>query len=391
MTINYSAAIDTSDIKIAFGDEVTWGTAPTIAFDQVRITGESLSEQKQRNRPQEIKPDGVVSHAITTQVGVEGAVNFALSAGTFDKFLAGALNSTWGADSAVSDATGDLEVTLANTITSTTINFTTELVPGQWFYMNGWDTAANNGWFRAVTVAAGVLTVFPATLVAEVSTGDTITINSSRITNGTAVTTHFIEKQLASNLFLKYAGCYVSQFQLSAAVGGFAEGSFNVMAKSELKGTTSSSTGAYNAATTGRVIDTVAGVANVVVDGAAISAPAQSLQLNITKQGARSQYAIGSPEAQGMGRGTIDLNGSLMLYFKDFTMYDLYKSEVDVNISFVLKDNAGRGYGVTIPAATLMNPSIVAGGPDSDVMAEFQLEGNPDSLGRILIVDRYVV
>ncbi len=390
MSTNYSAAIDTSDIKLAFADEVTWGTAPSVAFDQMRITGESLSEQKQRNRPQEIKPDGVVSHAITTQVGVEGAVNFALSAGTFDKFIAGALNSTWGADAAVSDATGDLAITAANTITYSAVDLAAELVVGQWFYMNGWDTAGNNGWFRLVSAGAGTATVFPATLTAEVSTGDTITIRSSRIVNGTTFNSHFLEKQLASNLFLKYAGCYVSQFQLSASVGNFVEGSFNVMAKSELKGTTTSSTGAYNAAPTGRVIDTVAGVANVVVDGAAISAPAQALQLNITKQGARSQYAIGSADAQGMGRGTIDLSGSLTLYFKDFTMYDLYKNETDVNVSFVLKDNAGRGYGVTIPAATLMNPSIVAGGPDSDVMAEFQLEGNPDASGRILIIDRYV-
>lgn len=391
MSTNYSAAIDTSDIKLAFADESVWGTAPASAFTQVRLTGESLSENKQRQRPQEIKPDGVVAHAITTQVGVEGALNFALSAGTFDKFIQGALNGTWGADVGISETTGDIVIADTNTITTTVLDLTTKFVVGQWFHMDGWDTAGNNDWFRVVSVSANTMDVYPSTLTAEVSTGDTIVIKSSRLVNATTVNTHFIEKQLATALFLQYAGAYVTQMQLNAQVGNFVEGSFNVMAKSEVKGTSTASTGLpYTSAPSGRVIDTVAGVANVVVDGAAISAPAQSLQLNLQKQGARSQFAIGSSSSQGLGRGTIDLSGTLSLYFKDFTMYDLYKNETDVNISFVLKDNTGKGYGITIPAATLMNPSIVAGGPDSDVMAEFQLEGNPDANGHILIIDRYV-
>jgi Phage tail tube protein len=387
MSTNYSAAIDTSDIKVAFVDETVWGTAPTAAFQQVRLTGESLSENKQRNRPQEIKPDGVVSHAITTQVGVEGALNFALSAGTFDKFIQGALNSTWGTAVAISSAA--IDVTAPSTFTG--FDFAAAgIVAGQWVRVGGFTTnpLVNNGYFKVVSVNATDMVVTATNLVTETSSG-TITVDGSRLINGTTFNSHFIEKQLASALFLKYAGAYVSQMQLSASVGNFVEGSFNVMAKSELKGTTTSSTGAYTAPTTGRVIDTVAGVAQILGNGTALSAPAQSLQLNLQKQNARAQYAIGSADAQGMGRGTIDLNGTLSLYFKDFTMYDLYKAETDVAISFRLTDNAGDGYMFTLPAATLMNPSIVAGGPDSDVMAEFQLEGNPDANGVILQIDRF--
>src|SRR6188768_601425 len=95
MSTNYSVAIDTSDIVVSYGEEVVWGTLPAVAFKALRITGESLSENKQRSRPLEINPSGVVSHAITTQVGVEGSLNFALSADTFDDFIAGSLNSVF--------------------------------------------------------------------------------------------------------------------------------------------------------------------------------------------------------------------------------------------------------------------------------------------------------
>ena len=305
MSTNYSVAIDTSDIVVAYGEEVVWGTLPSVAFKALRLTGESLSENKTRARPQEINPSGVVSHAITTQVAVEGAFNVAFSSGTFDDFMAGALNSTF---------------------------------------------------------AAGT------------------------VSNGVAVRSFFIEKKLAAALYLRYAGCYVTGWTLNAAVGGFVEGSFNLMAKSEVKATASGSTGAVVAAPTGRVMNTVSGVANIEINGAPITSPAQSIQLNVTKQNARSQFAIGTADAQGIGRGTIDVSGTIQLYFEDFTMYDLYKAETDVVVEFDITDDQGDGYHINLPAVTLMNPSIVAGGPDTDVLAEFQLEGNPDATNIIMTV-----
>lgn len=386
MSTNYSAAIDTSDIVLSYGEESVWGTLPAVQFDAVRLTGESLSESKQRARPNEIKPDGVVSHAITTQVGVEGAFNFALSAGTFDDFVAATLNSTFSAPETITQ-TDFVAAAAGGTITTTAGDFS-GLVADQWVSVTGFAEAGNNGYFKVVSATSTVLTVTPNTLVDE-TPGTSCTVKGSTLVNGTTVRTFFMQKELASNLFLTYAGVYPSSMQLNASVGGFAEGSFNVMAKNEAKATTDSSTGAANAAPSGRVIDTVSGVATLLVNGAALSAPAQSVQLNITKQGARSQYAIGSADAQGIGRGTIDVSGSISLYFADFTNYDLYKNETDVEINIGLRDNTGNGYVFTLPAATLMNPSIVAGGPDSDVMAEFQLEGNPDANGVICQVDTF--
>lgn len=306
MTTLYSAAIDTSDIELSFCEEVTWGTSPTTTYTPIRLTGESLSESKQRARPQEINPSGVVSHAITTQVGVEGALNFALSNLTFDKFLAAALNGAW--------ATGHLENDVPPTITTFTI-----------------------------------------------------------------------QKKLASALWLRYAGCYLTGFSINASVGGFVEGSFTVMAKSEAKAT--ATLGTVATGTTGRVIDTVSGVGSIEFNDVAFSVPIQSIQLNVTKDGARQQFAIGSADAKGIGRGTLNVTGSIVMYFANFDQYDLYKSEADTKIEFSLTDSGADGYKFTLPAATLMNPTIVAGGPDSDVMAEFQLEGNPDSNGVILMID----
>ena len=86
---------------------------------------------------------------------------------------------------------------------------------------------------------------------------------------------------------------------------------------------------------------------------------------------------IGSASAVGMGRGTLQVAGTLSMYFANFTLYDNYKNETDLRIAFRLQDSDGAAYIVTLPAVTLMNPQIVAGGPDTDLVSEFELEGNP--------------
>lgn len=308
---NFSAALDSSNVQLSYIEEVTWGTLQTaVTWKAIRITGESLSENKQRARPQEINSSGVVSHAITTQVGVEGAINFALSADTFDDFLAGALNGAWATD------------LLKNSVPPEVSSFS-------------------------------------------------------------------IQKKLNSTgtLWLRYTGCYVTGFTLNASVGNFVEGSFSFMAKDQTSATTNAAS-TITAAPTQRVMDTVAGVSTIEVDDLAFTTPIQSIQLNVTKEGARQQFAIGSSAAAGLGRGTLNVTGSLVMYFKDFTMFDKYKNETDIKLEFTLKDSALDGYKFTLPVVSLMNPNIVAGGPDQDIMAEFQMEAAPDANGMILQIDR---
>jgi hypothetical protein len=95
MSTGFNAGIDSSDVIVRYGEEVTWNTVPAIAFQEIRLTGESLSEQKTRTRPEEIKADGFVSHALTTQVQASGGINFALSYGTYDDMLSSLLNSSF--------------------------------------------------------------------------------------------------------------------------------------------------------------------------------------------------------------------------------------------------------------------------------------------------------
>lgn len=408
MSTGFNAGIDSSDVIVRYGEEVTWNTVPAVAFQEIRLTGESLSEQKTRTRPEEIKADGFVSHALTTQVQASGGINFALSYGTYDDLLAGLLNSTFSADLAITSVATTAIITSSLSLPNLTgQGFSTNntslfdsIVAGQWIRVSGFTASAgaSNGLYRVTAVdAANDEIQVSATAgngpnqVADASTGSEVNIQGSYVRNGVAFRSFYIEKQLSATLFLYYAGSYISGGTLNAQVGGFLEGSFDFLSASETNGTSTQSTGGPTAAPTGQVIDTVAGFQQLEVNDTAIAAVVQGISWTVTKNNARAQYGLGQAAAQGMARGTIDVSGTMSVYFTDFTLYTDYKNETDRIVSFAALDNLGNGYIFTLPGVTLMNPQVVAGGPDTDIVSEFELEGNEGSgvyAGVIMQIDK---
>lgn len=408
MSTGFNAGIDSSDVIVRYGEEVTWNTVPAVAFQEIRLTGESLSEQKTRTRPEEIKADGFVSHALTTQVQASGGINFALSYGTYDDLLAGLLNSTFSADLAITSVATTAIITSSLSLPNLTgQGFSTNntslfdsVVAGQWIRVSGFTASAgaSNGLYRVTAVdAANDEIQVSATAgngpnqVADASTGSEVNIQGSYVRNGVAFRSFYIEKQLSATLFLYYAGSYISGGTLNAQVGGFLEGSFDFLSASETNGTSTQSTGGPTAAPTGQVIDTVAGFQQLEVNDTAIAAVVQGISWTVTKNNARAQYGLGQAAAQGMARGTIDVSGTMSVYFTDFTLYTDYKNETDRIVSFAALDNLGQGYIFTLPGVTLMNPQVVAGGPDTDIVSEFELEGNEGSgvyAGVIMQIDK---
>ncbi len=396
MSTDFNAGIDSSDVIVRYGEEVTWDAVPAIAFTEVRLTGESFAEQKTRTRPEEIKADGFVAHALTTQVQATGGLNFALSFGTYDDLLEGLLNGDFTTDLTLDAITTD--VTVDATLAGGGIGFTSSLsgkfdplAEGQWFRVSNWSApdAGVNGIYRCVRIVAGASPELEvsatagdgATLAAEdtaASVGGE-RFRGKMLRNGISFHSYFFEKQLSSALFLVYSGSYISDGNLTAQVGGFLEGTFNFLCASEASGTSTAGTGPVVTAPTGRVIDTVAGFSNLEQNDVAIGAVVQGISWTVTKNNARAQYGLGNADAQGMARGTIDVSGTMSVYFTDFVLYDLYKAETDQIISFRALDDTGEGYIFTLPGVTLMNPTIVAGGPDTDVVSEFNLEGNEGS------------
>lgn len=415
MSTGYNAGLDSSDVIVRYGEEAIWDAVPTLDYQNVRLTGESFAEQKTRTRPEEINALGYAAHALTTQVQATGALNFALSYGSasgvgYNDLLEGLVNGDFTAELTIQSVAGTGIITAYDGGTTPLPNLTgagfafgdaqgDAIAAGQWFRVSGYGTATD-GIYRctAVDLANDEVQVSltagdGATIVdQDVSTAAEVFIEGSMLRNGVSFHSYSFEKQLSANKFLYYGGSYISDGNLTAQVGGFLEGAFNFLCASEGSGTATLSDDTPIAAPTGRVIDTVAGFSNLEINDVVTPAVVQGISWNAAKNNARAQYGLGASNAQGMARGTLEVSGSMSVYFIDFDLYDLYTAETDQLISFRALDDLGQGYIFTLPAVTLMNPQIVAGGPDTDLVSEFELEGNASPTGTyagvVIQVDR---
>ena len=383
-TTGYQAGLEANDVQLSYGLEAVWGEAPATAFQAIRYTGEGFAGSKTRQRPNEINESGQASAAVTTEEKADASVNFALSYGTYDDLLAGMLNGDWSSNLNITGT--DIAATETG-LTSATANKFQNVRIGQWVKLAGFATAENNG-FRRVTAKAGNDVTLAGGMTVEAA-GAAVTIKGSVLTNGTTFQSFFFQKRFSPNMYLTYPGTYLTGGTLNAGRGQFMQGDFKGAAQSEQKAVSNSSTGAVLAAPTGRVHDTVAGFQALQLNDAIVPAVVDSFSVSITKEGASAQFGLGAAAAQGMTRGTFTLSGSMRTYFKNFTLYDLFRSEALGVLSYRTLDAAGNAYILTIPAAAIMNPKIVAGGPGQPVMAEFQLEGNPSpTLGYTFQIDR---
>ena len=392
-TSDFNAGLDSSNVQVVYKVESAFAAKPSGNFDAIRLTSESLSETKTRGRPDEIRSDGQVSAAVTQSVEASGSVEFAFTYGTYDEWLSGLLNADWATAVSISVAN---KITVAaatdgnaGTLTHDDANGFQALKVGQWIRLSVTDSSdsSNNKEYtaRVKTLATmnKVMTLEFASqtvVAAAKASTTTVKIKGQIIRNDVVTKTYHIEKKFASNLFLVYAGSYISGGSINFEQGDFMQGNFDFLCSSEAAGATSIG-GTIQKAPTGKVIDTVNGVSRIEQNGAAWGSIIQSVSLDITKENARQQFGIGSPNARGMGRGTFSVSGSLSAYFNNLTLYNLYKNETEVAVSWLTEDSDGNGYYWTLPGVTLMNPSIVAGGPDTDIIAEFELEANPTTIG----------
>ncbi len=392
-----AAAIETTDVVMSYGLEATWAQPPATTFQAWRMTSEGMAGKKTRSRPDEINDSAQVSTAVTTQEGADGAINFALSYGTYDDAFCSLLNSSWSNTLNIVGVGGDIAFVAqagGNKITSTTNSKFQNVLVGQYIKVMGCAAAPDgNGAAFFVKVDSKpdnqTLIVSGKALVAESPTGTAVSIRGSMIRNSNVVQTLFIQKKLGAAGYLTYPGSFASGGNIDCQQGQFTSGSITYIAKIENKATVDSSTGGVLPAPAGPVIDPIAGMQALTLNGTAIAASVNSMKLQFQKQGAAAHYALQSAGAVMITKGKLEVTGTTEIYFADFTLYDRFKSEAMDPLSFRQVDATGSAYVLTMLKAALMNPKVTAGGPGRPVVASFELEGNPDpATGATFQMDR---
>lgn len=263
------------------------------------------------------------------------------------------------------------------------VDFTEQnLNVGQWIKISGFTESANNGFAQITVISATTLTLVGLTIVDEVA-GDTITIQPcDYIRNGTTEKSYAIERaHLDKTQFFLFNGMEINQMSMTVEANAIVTGAFSFMGKTTSRaGATSSTGGTPTSATTEDILNAVTNVGQIREGGAALASDLfiQSLDYTLVNN-VRGIPGVGTLGSADMGVGSVDLTGSMSVYFKDGTLYDKYIGGTETSLSFKFEDTDGNAYIFTFPRIKFESDSVNAGGINTDVVEEISWRAIRDS------------
>ena len=381
--------------KLQYIAESTFGQTPaTPEFDVLRYNGESLNYNINNIISDEIRSDRMTSDLIQVQADSSGDINFELSYGAFDDFLAAGLADAW--STAVAISATDIDAANADNSFNTAMgDFVADgIVVGQWVEVRGFTDPANNGYFRVTSVASGKIVVAGGTLVTEAA-GNTITIGGSLVRNGVTPLSFSVQKvleDLTPNQYILFRGMRVGQIQLAFETASILTGTFSFMGLSSKSDTTGETGQSSDPATplNNEVMNATGNVQSVWIDDVLASGTYfNTFNLNINGN-LRPQDALGSLPHIGIALSRMEVTADAELYFQDDTEYAKYLAASFLAVSFLVEDNAGNAYIFTLPRCKYETGEVVAGGLDQDIFFNTTIRGLRDPVTDCMVqIDRF--
>lgn len=373
---------DSSRAQLYYMAESIWGETPASAFNELRFTGESLGYNISNTTSREVRSDRQVTDLVQTGAEASGDFDFELSYGAYDPLLAAALFSSWGTPVSISVSDDISVAAIGSQLLSTTTDFVAEgIAVGQWIKVSGFtaNAGANNGYYKVVSVASNALEVSPTVDGDEAAAGLTVDIEATTLRNGVSETSFTLEKKFSDvGKFMSFTGMVPGTMKLSISTGSIISGSFGFNGKSGALADATVGTGAPNAAATGAVMNAVDHVGEIREAGTALSAGAvQSLSIQLNNA-LRPIQAVGTLGSVDIGAGRCTVNGSVAVYFTDGALYQKYLESTATDLSFRTTDGAGNSYIFTLPRVRFTSGTVVAGGADTDIVANLGFQALRD-------------
>lgn len=396
----------TSGTQLAYMKETTQGTTPVAGNGRyLRSTGESLKFALQKEMSQELRSDRSISGAVTVYGAANGGFNGHLNYNEYDEFIAGALMGAW-----TVYGTNGVQGTLGSiTAASTTLTIGTatsgndawaNLRRGQWFKLIQPGTANDGKLFRVSTSVAPTATVITLDTNTPAASSGAIAssgIQTSYLANGVVPSFFSIEHQQTDQSPIQvftYKGMQSNTMDLDLTSKSIVNCSFDFLGMTCIRGTVTALPGTLSASKAFDIMNAATGVGQLWMGSAPLTSTSiKSLKLKVDN-GAREQDAIGTLGLAGIGTGACTVTGSMDAYFKDGTLYDMFRNDTYTQLVVSSQDNAGNGYVFTLPRVLFMDCDIQAGAINQDCMANITFQAFSDdtnaiaALRKTIFIDR---
>lgn len=391
-------------VQLAYAEESVFGVIPAAGNHKyLRMTGESLDFSISKEASEEINSSRSVSSMIPVTASASGGVETEVSYREYDDLIAAALQSSY----AVFGVAG-VGATFTADFTATTITASaptagasafTNLQPGQFFRLVA-PTSPNNGRILRVSPSvaptATVITLDANTPAAVGAAVANCTVSSSRLTNGTTQRSFTLERQSPDvTEYWAYTGMTVSSMELNIASGSRSTMSFSFMGKGAQRDTSTQLPGSAQESFAYDIHSGTTGPACIIwADGAPfVGTFVKSISLSYDNA-LRSQEALCTLGAIGIGSGTLNVSGTLEVYFANGDLFDKFLANQYISVTFSTLDSDGNGYVFTLPKVNLGSVNTSAGGKDADMMLSIEFTALRDlgnavpALRQVIFVDR---
>lgn len=367
---------DVNRIRLAIIGEQSFGGDPDAGNPTIlRFTGDSLKQDTATVVSEQIRSDRQIVDIIRTGRGVSGNVNFELTFETFNDLLKAMLmDDAWSSPVTIS-ATTISASSVDNSFNDSGAGFGS-LVADSWIKTAQFSNAANNGVFKIVSKTSTKIIVEGGTLVTEAAGSTRIIKMGAEIINGTTLKSFILERaylDLSPILYAKYNGMCINQMSMDIPADGVIKGNFAFIGIQE------QSTGPLSAQYTDETETAPMTGANHVykvlenMSDLAVLSAALTLNNNL-----RSRLQVGTLGPIGVGTGSLEVTGSLRVYFESNTLYNKYLNQTKTSLVLIVQDSDGNVYVVDLPSVKITNGQRVAGGPNTDVVAELEFRAYMD-------------
>ena len=368
----------------------------------LRSTGESLSYGFSSETSKEINATRQVGSRVVTDANVDGSINIELSfheyddlfeallAGTFDTTFAGATGVKAFTSCAFSTGGGGGGGTI--TLSGADVGGFAGLEAGQWIKVTGHATPSLNRLYKIIPITTSIIVVDALTPVAEAAAAGACSFSGCRLENGVAALQTFtIEKGFTDvNQFFMYRGMAPTGLSLDFSAASVLKGDIKFLGLNVAEATATTSMGIIGAAQGNPMMNSVTGIGDILVNGAILADTyIKSAKVTIDAK-LRAQKAIGTLGAVGIGEGTFDIGGELVIYLADATVYNLALAQAPVSLEIPVTDADGSGYVFVFDNVYLDVPTVQAGSMDADVelSCKFTAVAPVTATDKMLHIDR---
>lgn len=372
---------DSSKTQVRIFKETTWAETPSTSnkMKNLNVTSENLSQQTNTARSQNIRSDGNTQSINRVGIGAGGDIGVEMNFGVgLEYLMEGCMRSTFATAVAISGTTFSA-ANSDNSFNDTGSGFVSgNILAGQWIKVAGFTTAANNGYFRVVSVAAGKVVVEGGTLTDEAA-GDSVTMKGALLKNGTTDQSFLVEVERTDvDVYKYFTGMRIGQNQFTFTPNSLVTGSFTLRGKQMVATDATQGDGSPTAADTTRSMNAVDNIQGVFLGTALSTLDITNFNFSISPA-LRDKNAIGNLAMVGVGSGTQVATINLEAYLDDETLLQDYLNFTTTSLALVIEDVAGNAYVFDFPAVVPATGEDPTGGLDQDITQSLSYEAYLDA------------